>query len=442
MDKIISLRTGVWYGDRQIDLPIPSNWDVKIQWPDTPPPLSTEKLKEILDHPAGNATLNTICRGKSRPLIIVDDLNRPSPASEIMPLVLNAISSLGIPLEAVKILMATGTHGQPGADAILKKVGNSAATCQLLVHDCFKRTIKIGVTSTGTPVFVNRAILESDMVMGISGIYPNHSAGFGGGTKIALGVLGIQTIYHLHFGHKAAGWGNFVQNKDFRNELDEIARMIGMAFNISLIIDANRQIIQMYCGDAFEYFPHAVDEYQRIFSTPTPGDADVVISNAYPNDCSLTFARMKGFVPLNQSRPTATRISIAACSEGLGLHNIWPFVNVPPFHRLKHILRVLSVLTFKEMLAKGIRLVKRVLSILHQKSSPRITHDLGMRDQINPVWLYQTGDIKIDLPASVPGIHITPNWEKILEAVRHEQTKPGRLKVLVYPCAFLQLLNK
>ncbi len=436
MNSIISLKTGVWYGDRQINLPIPSSWDVKVLWPATPPPLTAEELLSTLEHPIGKARLTEVCRKKSRPLILVDDLNRPTPTAEIMPHLLKMMSTVGIPSEAIKILMATGTHGQPEPDAVLKKVDAAFANDQLQVHNCFADTIKIGVTSSGIPVFVNKIVMESDVVIGISGIYPNHTAGFGGGSKLALGVLGIQTIYHLHFRHKSAGWGNFFPEMGFRRDLDEIARMIGMEFNISLIIDANRQIVRMYCGDPIAYFPRAVLYYQQVFRTQLPGDADVVISNAYPNDCSLTFTRMKGFVPLALCTPAATRIAISACPEGLGLHNIWPFVNVPPRHRLKHILRVLSVLTLKEILVRGFRtaispLTKRLTN--RQKS--------GNLKALQSVWLYQTCGSEINLPANVPGIHITSDWQKILEAVLREQSNRNQLKVLVYPCAFLQLFE-
>lgn len=442
MDSKISLTTGAWYGDREIELPIPSDWDVKVLWPVTTPPLTPQELLNTLESPTGTVALTKICQGKLRPLIIVDDLNRPTPTVEIIPYVLKMMGAAGIPIEAVKILMATGTHGLPSTDAILKKTGSSAANCQLLIHDCFTNKVKLGVTSYGTPVFVNKAILESDVIIGISGIYPNYTAGFGGGTKLALGVLGIQTICHLHFRHKSAGWGNFIQNLDFRRELDEIARMIGMVFNVSLLIDADRRIIKMYCGDPTLYFPRAVVDYQKMFRTQPSGDADVVISNAYPNDCSLTFARMKGFLPLKHCRPGASRIAIAACSEGLGLHNIWPFVNVPPHHRLKHRFRRLSVLTFKEILAKGFHAARRLLSSLYQNRFDRHAPETGEYKPASPVWLYQAGTSEINLPADVPGIRITSDWQKIVVAVQQEQSKRGRIKVLVYPCAFLQLLKE
>jgi lactate racemase len=429
MKSTLSIKTGAWYGDRQIDLPIPAGWEVNVLWPATPPPLTVAEMASLLDQPVGQVSITELCQGKSRPLIIVDDMNRPTPASEIMPLLLRKICAADIPLEDITILMATGSHGRPGADAFLKKVGNEAASCRLLIHDCFSNVVKIGQTSYGTPVFVNKAVKESDVVIGVGGIYPNHTAGFGGGSKLALGILGIDSIYHLHFRHKGISWGDINTDITFRRELDEIGKMIGMETTISLIIDANREIIKLYSGDQREYFRGAVSFYHETFSTPGPEAVDVIISNTYPNDASLTFARMKGFVPLARCGKGVSRIAIASCNEGLGIHNIWPLVNAPPFHKVKHYWRIFSVMPFGKITGKICRVLQRVL-----RSQPS-----DDQKPLNPVWLYRTGGDEVKLPSAVSGINITSDWSGILEAVSKEQSNRDNLRVLVYPCAFLQL---
>src|SRR4029077_5228670 len=70
---------------------------------------------------------------------------------------------------------------------------------------------------------------------------------------------------------------------------------------------------------------------------------DVVIANAYPMDVSLTFARSKGLAPLAHSGSQASRVLIAACPEGLGLHRIFPYLNGPRFEAQIHRLRRWSI---------------------------------------------------------------------------------------------------
>ena len=441
MSSILTLRTGAWFGDGKIELPMPSEWEVDVLRPVTPTPLKNEQLERILDQPVGQASIEELCKGKSKPVIIVDDLNRPTPISTVMPLLLKRIWDSGIPKHNVTIIMATGTHGHPDQNAWLKKIGAEAvSSSRLLIHDCFRDVIKIGVTTHGTPVFVNKAVMEGDLVIGIGGIYPNLTAGFGGGSKLALGVLGIRTIYKLHFRHKMSGWGLNEVDNSFRRELDEIAGMIGMNMSISMMIDADRNIIQMYCGIQREYFHEAVKNYCNIFTTRKPDEADVVISNSYPNDLSLTFARIKGFMPLESCNSGASRVAIASCSEGVGLHNVFPFVNMPRFHRVRHILRRISSMSPGETMSKTVEVIRRKMkSPMNKNSNQRMASAPGIGKSEYPVWLYRPGDHSVELPSFIPGINITSNWVEILEAIRREQGNRKNLKVLVYPCAFLQI---
>ncbi|MHC1783843.1 MAG: lactate racemase domain-containing protein [Anaerolineaceae bacterium] len=433
MSTKINLRSGVWYGDREIEVEFPDGWEVDVVRPDFPSPFSGQEIEAILDAPTGRQTIQELCRGKKHPLIIVDDLNRPTPASVVMPSVMRRLAEVGIPPEDVSILMATGTHGLPSLEALYKKAGPAAAKSRLLIHNCFKDAVRVGKTQAGTPIYLNRALLEADVVLGIGGIYPNHTAGFGGGTKLILGVLGIRSIYALHFGNSAQGWGENGIDQTFRRELDEIAEKAGLGFVISAIIDGDRNLIQMYCGDPRRYFPEAVAYYRRVYETRGVDGADVVIANTYPNDLSLTFARMKGFSPLAACGEGITKIAIAACDEGLGLHNIWPFVNVPRLHRWKHIRRVLAVKPGQAIIARGLSYLRRKLSPLRKKPDSEKTS--------NPVWLYRSSGRAEDFQIPISGIRVTDNWPEILAAAWEEHPGVKQLKVRVYPFSFLQLIH-
>ena len=143
--------------------------------------------------PVGQPPVRDLCRGKSKPLVIVDDLNRPTPTSRILPALLAQFQQAGIPARDVTILIATGTHAPPADHAaVVKKLGPMATTeCRLLIHDSKGAVSKVGKTAFGTQVFINTAVLSSDFVVGIGGVYPNQTAGFGGGTKLTPGSPGI-----------------------------------------------------------------------------------------------------------------------------------------------------------------------------------------------------------------------------------------------------------
>src|SRR5215831_15973150 len=103
----VMMRTGGWYGDRNLVLDFPEDWELAVFWPFTPPPLSVRQIAAALEQPVGQQRIREVCRGKTRPLVIVDDLVRPTPASFVMPLLLREFQDAGIHLSDVTIMVAT-----------------------------------------------------------------------------------------------------------------------------------------------------------------------------------------------------------------------------------------------------------------------------------------------------------------------------------------------
>jgi len=423
-----TLRTDAWHTGQPLDLHFPDHWEVKVLWPATLPTLTDEQIAYKLDRPVGPPLIPEMSSGTSRPLVIIDDLNRPTPAARVLPLLLERFREARIPAGNVTILIATGTHGAPHSRSIERKVGPEAASgCRVLVHNAKRNCAPIGRTLSGTPVLVNKAVLDSDFVIGIGGVYPNYTAGFGGGSKLALGVLGFRSIKTLHFRFNGSGWGR-EKNRPLRTELDEIARMIRLNSIISLHINADCEIVRATCGDHFSYYDEEVAFARRFFSAPIPESADVVISNAYPSDLSLTVVLQKGTAPLQYATAQASRIVIASCSDGVGEHGLFPVIK-PPGLAAVQVLRRLSVM-------KPYEFVQAIARRLRRRSPSKST------EARNPVWLYRPLKRREDLPANIPGFRVLDSWSDVLAAIEREQGTEKRLKVFLYPCAPLQSLTR
>jgi nickel-dependent lactate racemase len=427
-------------------LDFPEHWDAKVWWPRTPQPVTDDAIVQALERPVGQQPISELARGKLRPLVIVDDLTRPTPAGRVLPFVLRQLADAGIPSDEVRIVIGTGTHEPPPADALARKLGAlAAASCRVLVHDHTRGVVKLGRTSFGTPVLVNREVVASDLVIGIGGVYPQHSTGFGGGSKLALSVLGKRSIIGLHYGHPSGG-GSYDVRNDFRRDLDEIARMIGLGTSISLHLNADRDVVRVVSGDHQRYYEDAVAFAVRAYLAPPPGDADVVISNAYPIDVSLTFMHSKGLIPLLHARPGASRVIVSACTEGVGHHGLFPFVNGPRFQRQRHMLRILRT-TPAAVPAKAARLVSMRLPlapVLARRGRSPLRGRAGgpaANGQMTPIWLYAAGRAPGSLPRQIPGMTALYDWNDVLERVQQEQRGKHRLDVAVYPCAPLQVLD-
>jgi len=420
------IRTGAWYGDELFTLDLPDNWTLKVHSPQTPPPLTDDQIAESFERPTGEAPIRELCRGKSRPLVIVDDLNRPTPACRVIPILLRHFEDAGIPTRAVRIIIATGTHGASTEASIKRKVGSTAASeCEIIIHNSEDEPARVGKTSFGTPIYVDKAVTSSDFVIGIGGVYPNETAGFGGGSKLALGVLGFRSIRHLHYRHSGMGWGQPNTSHTLRHDLDEIARMIGMRTVVAMHIDARRDVIRLTSGDPSIFYSAEVEFARKTYSVPPPGDADVVISNAYPNDISVTSVHMKGLIPLVRCAPKASRIVVASCPEGLGHHGLFPLFNRPKHSRLLYIARRLATANPRDM-------VRKIVARAHPSKQPV---------KRNPIWLYRPGRHSSDLPFRSAEFQVTNSWSEILAAIREEHPGKRDLRAVLYPCAPLQVLE-
>jgi nickel-dependent lactate racemase len=429
----LQLKTAAWYGDETLNLDLPESWDVSVFAPSTGRSLTDAEIWERFETPVGQRPIRERCSAATRPLIIVDDLNRPTPASRVLPFLVRQFTEAGVPTRNITIIVGPGTHAPPNADAVAKKVGADLInSCRVCVHDRTQPVVKLGRTSFGTPVRLSREVVKSNFLVSVGGLYPNHTGGFGGGSKAALGILDFRSIAALHFGHESHGWGSLAGSNTFRRDLDEIARLIGLETGVCVVVDANRQVVDLTCGDIHQLYPRFLARTKESFRAPRPDPGvRIVVSNAYPNDLSLTFVRMKGTVPLALAPDGASRVVVASCSEGLGFHGLFPFMNAPRFHRQRMLQR---------RIAANLNKPRRFA----RKAGSRLT---GMRRRATtaprfPTWLYCPSPREIALlPPEIPGIRVTSSWSEVVDGVSAEQNHDSPLRTFVYAAAPLQWLD-
>ena len=147
---------------------------------------------------------------------------------------------------------------------------------------------------------------------------------------------------------------------------------------------------------------------------------------------------MKAFHLLDAAPPHASRIAIASCSEGLGFHALFPFMNAPKYHRQR-----MMALHGKMLLGEPHVLAEKVFRLLARRLGFR--HEAGAPATRNPIWLYRPGAADTarlpTLPAQIPGIRVTSAWNEVVEAVSREQGNRNALRVIVYSCASMQWLG-
>ena len=435
----VKLKTGIWYGERLIDVDFPPNWQVEAYWPDTPAPLTEAEIEARMDDPVGRPTITDQARGKRSVAIIVDDLSRPTPAYRVLPYLLARLADAGIPAGSVSIVVATGTHGHQDAEGLRNKLGDEAwSSCRIDVHDDLKQVKHIGKTSYDTPVFVSRVVLDADLVIGVGGVYPQHTTGFGGGGKLALGVCGRQTIMELHYKHRSME-GRYNTDNDFRKDVCEVARMIRLDSILTLHIDAFSNVVNVQYGDHFEYYDSAAAFSKRFYTAPIAADADVVIANAYPLDTSLTFMR-KGYKPLYTAPRSAVKIMIGAAHEGIGVHGLFQHINPSRLTRLRNLyLRAMSMNKWE--LTK--KIFARITGVFATQAQDEADSDLEGPSTVLPpntdhLYVWRTDERGHPIP-EIEGLTVRTDWQELIRTVqeRHPATR-GEVRAVLYPCAPIQ----
>jgi hypothetical protein len=222
----------------------------------------------------------------------------------------------------------------------------------------------------------------------------------------------------------------------FRCDVGQMARQIGLLTMVSIHVNADREIVRVVAGDHFRYYADAALFSRDAFGAPPPGDADVVVSNAYPMDVSLTFTHHKGIVPLARAAAGASRIAVASCPEARGFHGLSPFVDPPPVQEQREMLRRLAVMGTSNALRK---LIARCWRRLQGRSAARI-HRARPGHRFQSLAFLARGYPE-SLPVPIRGMVAKSSRLDVVGAVEREQGKGRRLRVAVYPCAPLQCIE-
>jgi len=171
----------------------------------TPAPAASpprEVLRAALDAPVASAPLRQLARGRGSASVLVPGKTRVAALEHVVPLLLDELEAAGVPARATEVVLATGTHEHHLESDIVRLLGErTARRVRCRAHACREGDTlsKLGVTSRGTPVWLDAGVLASEVVVATGRIVPHYFAGFSGGRKALVpGVAGWDTIVANH----------------------------------------------------------------------------------------------------------------------------------------------------------------------------------------------------------------------------------------------------
>jgi nickel-dependent lactate racemase len=293
------------FGEGSMELSLPSDrilYDIK----GTP----VEEIQDIpaavrhaLRNPIGSLPLAQTVKSGDKVVITVGDITRAwIKHDQFLPILLEELNAAGVPDGDISIVVTLGAH-RPHTQAEDVAVCG-AETChrvKVYQHDSHDKAnlVKLGTTSGGVPIIINRRVAEADKVIVTSGIVYHLMAGFGGGRKsIMPGVSAYESIQgnHTFCLHKEVGKGlnaNSVSGKLDGNEMHDDMRQhaaaLNPAFLLNVVFTPQGKFAKFFAGHWYEAWEAGCKEVERIYGIPITQQADLTIASAggFPRDINL-----------------------------------------------------------------------------------------------------------------------------------------------------------
>ncbi|MHB8990175.1 MAG: nickel-dependent malate racemase, LarAH5 family [Chloroflexota bacterium] len=311
------------YGKTQLRFDLPDTSPPTVIKPVSAPPARDQagEVSRALEEALARHPLPA--RGNA--VVVVSDGTRPVPNTTILPVLLRRMEDSGIAPERITLLVGTGLHRPPRESELPALLGEEICRrYRVAVHDARDRDrlAEVGTTSRGTPVWINRLYLESDIRVLTGMIEPHQFVGFTGGAKsVSIGLAGEETIEgnHALLQDPRSQIGVYEGNPA-REEMEEILELVGADLALNVILNNEKQIVAALAGPPREVERAGVRLSAQICQVAVPHSFDVVIASpgGFPKDLEVYQAQKAVAHAALAVREGGTIILVAECPEGSG----------------------------------------------------------------------------------------------------------------------------
>jgi nickel-dependent lactate racemase len=318
------------YGDGRKTIRIPDRADVTILKPAEFPAVGsiTDTLKKALSDPLGCQSFQSMLQQADPETIAiaVPDETRPLPLKPILPVILGQIRETlpALVSSAITIIIGGGLHpplDDNGRESVVPR--QIAPDCRIIAHDALRnRMVDFGLTSRKTPVRINADFAEADFKIVIGQIDPHQFVGFTGGAKgVVIGCAASETIEHNHslMFFDGARVGRIAENP-VREDLNEAGEMVGIHLALNVVLDAEKNIVQMLAGKPLEVLKKGAETCSAVYGVCIAEKFDIVIASCggHPKDICL-YQAQKGLNLASQAlSPGGHILLLAASPQGVG----------------------------------------------------------------------------------------------------------------------------
>ena len=188
----------IHYAKETVDLNI--EYDVEVLRPHQFELEDEESLiKKALDNPYHMVKFEEFAAFEESLLVVVNDATRPTPTARIIQELYPVLSKH----PRLTFIVATGAHRAPTEEEYDMMFGkyHGEFKDRIIAHDARKEEdmVYLGTSSSGTEMYINKLVTETDNVLVIGSVEPHYFAGYTGGRKSLLpGLASHKTIEMNH----------------------------------------------------------------------------------------------------------------------------------------------------------------------------------------------------------------------------------------------------
>jgi nickel-dependent lactate racemase len=293
---------------------------------------AAELLGRSLAAPVGAESFERVFGGADGVVIIVPDHTRYAALEVVLPEVLARLAAAGVKEGDVEILFAPGIHERQTAEQRRGLLGAEVAgRIRFSEHDANDAGAceRIGETSRGTPVEINRKLLGREKALLVGAVGYHYFAGFGGGRKLVLpGCASRASCSANHMLVLGGGVraGELAWNAVHEDML-EGCELVEPDFLINVLLDGRKRVVDVVSGDWRRSHEEACVRYRGRFSAEVGGEYDVVVVSCggYPRDVNFIQAHKAIDMAFGLLKAGGTIVAVAKCLEGAGHKDFMPW---------------------------------------------------------------------------------------------------------------------
>ncbi len=285
------MKVSIPYGHENISFEIPDKNFIGMMDPEFVPAIEdlARAIENAIDNPIGTKPLSEIVKPGKKIAVIIDDGSRPTPQSEILPILLSRLEAAGANPSDIRIVAALGSHRYMTEEELRDRVGDAVYDRYEVINSEFKKPeglVYVGKTPEGVDIMATKAVMETDIHIGVGCLVPHPVMGWGGGGKILYpGIAGEKTVAYFHL--KASLIDENIFGKDttpVRDMMEGWVDSIGLDFIINVILNSKAEIVDVVSGHYVKAHREGVRRGKKIVGFRVTEKADIMITSSHPAD--------------------------------------------------------------------------------------------------------------------------------------------------------------